>query len=114
MSKQFRKGEQDHLDLAKFMFDRACASNWVTEDYATYAWADQDTYEFWLEEAWETLVFIGERCLAIPTKKEPTKAPLGPEWKVPHLCSDGIHDWKHDDDLGITYCGKCDYWNPDS
>jgi hypothetical protein len=117
----WRKGGHDHLALARFMFDRQAESYGAPLENADAAWQEKDIAQFWLDEAWAALQFIHQRMqvnggqivsdktLAAEEAQAPSRAE---SWTPPHLCSDGIHDFRRDDELSMTYCGKCDYWSP--
>lgn len=107
------RDSEEHVALAQMMFDRACIQQGVTEDFAEVAWADMNTRNYWLTEAWVVLVWIYRTASGTGQEETAKKKYLGPEWKVPHLCADGIHDFAVDEDLDLTYCHKCDYWQPE-
>lgn len=103
--REWRRGDDNHKALAEWMYYRTAAQQGFLGESVDLMWEDQSTRGYWMTEAWATLEWIHERC------KEPAqKKPLGPEWKVPRLCSDGIHDFRMDEAAGLVYCGKCDYW----
>lgn len=111
MAKEWHQGGEDHKALAEWMMYRAAATHGMTDEYADMAWDDDTTRGYWMTEAWATLVWIHDRAKA--DKPAPPKY-LGPEWRVPRLCDDGIHDFKLDEDTGAVYCGKCDYWEQEA
>ena len=107
------RDSEEHIALAQFMFDRTCEQYAIGEVLAEVAWDDEATRNYWLEESWAVVVFIYRTATGTGQEETAKKKYLGPEWKVPHLCEDGIHDFAVDEDLDLTYCHKCDYWQPE-